>query len=538
MRTRRALWLVALALAGCDSKSTAIRDAADDPLADAQTRRDRWRFHLEEAAVDRLLDSLSTRHAPESIVFTGVTVIDPEHGTLQPNRTVHVADGVIRSVGTKGDGGAPAGARNLNGGYVLPGLVDMHVHSLVSGSQKLLLLANGVTSVRDLDGFPWLLRERDAIRRNRLLAPNLYVSGHILNAFPMDFYATVVRTPEAARLAVREQHRLGYDFIKVHNRLAVPVYRAVIDEARAVGLDVVGHVPHEIDLATAIALGQRTFEHFKGFYLDRSLELSSEDRPGLVRGQDIWICPTLCTVQMGLRGQEAVDFVDHDASARFASAFDRKRWRETYFHANDDAAKRVYAMSQAILRELVPVTNRFLAGTDTGGGYDLMIPGFALHQELRLLAQNGLPWIEALRSATCNPAVAMRREAEFGAVRAGLRADLLWLEADPMAGPEGLRAIAGVVVRGIFLSRATLDDMLERVRVIYAHTGRDLVPHEPLAAEIDALVESRLDLARRGFVHRDHQLEELAALLEHAGRSDAAARIIALRTTPAGAPVY
>lgn len=78
----------------------------------------------------------------------------------------------------------------------------------------------------------------------------------------------------------------------------------------------------------------------------------------------------------------------------------------------------------------------------------------------------------------------------------------------------------------------------ERAGTIYAHAGEDSVPHEPRGSQIDDLVRSRLDLNPGGFIHRDHQLEDLAALLEREGRSDQAERIRALRTTPAGTAVY
>jgi hypothetical protein len=108
----------------------------------------------------------------------------------------------------------------------------------------------------------------------------------------------------------------------------------------------------------------------------------------------------------------------------------------------------------------------------------------------------------------------MRREDEFGTVTETLRADLLLLDANPLSGPESLRRITGVAVRGTWLPQAALDDMLDRLRAIYDHASENLAVEEPSPQQIDSLVQSRLDLAARGFVHRDHQLEELAKLLE------------------------
>jgi len=95
------------------------------------------------------------------------------------------------------------------GKFLIPGLVDMHVHTLTSSGDYLLDLVNGVTSVREMGGFAWLLSLREQVRQSHLLAPNLYVAGTILNGFEMEWYAEVVKDPEQARALVRQQHAAG-----------------------------------------------------------------------------------------------------------------------------------------------------------------------------------------------------------------------------------------------------------------------------------------------------------------------------------------
>jgi cytosine/adenosine deaminase-related metal-dependent hydrolase len=178
------------------------------------------------------------------VAFVGVSVLNPDDQAPGPDRTVLVHEGRITAVGPRDSVAVPAGTLVVNGAgrLLMPGLVDMHVHTLERSAHMLLELANGVTSVREMDGFPWLLRQRAQVRAGKLLAPTLYVAGTILNASPMDYYATVVRTPEEARAAVRAQKAAGYDFIKVHNVMPKAVYQAIGQEAAAVDTAHGGHI--------------------------------------------------------------------------------------------------------------------------------------------------------------------------------------------------------------------------------------------------------------------------------------------------------
>src|ERR1700741_1211101 len=141
----------------------------------------------------------------------------------------------------------------------------MHVHT-ESLAEQLLRLAVGETSVRDMDGFPWMLKLRRAIESGRLLAPTPYLAGTIITSSPLSGYSVVVNTEDEARVTVRKEAACGYDFIKVHNILQQPLFDAVANEAQLVGMDLVGHIPHDISIDPALHIGHmRTVEHLKGF---------------------------------------------------------------------------------------------------------------------------------------------------------------------------------------------------------------------------------------------------------------------------------
>ena len=270
-------------------------------------RKRQLAYLADESRIDELVLKLSAKYRAQNIVIRDVTLISVSEGRAVPNQSVVVKDGRITAVGPSTSIKNARGMRTINGtgAYLIPGLTDMHVHQLVSSSQHLLNLMEGVTSVRDMDGFPWTLRMRENVRRGELLAPNMYITGQILNGAPMGFYARVVTTPEEGRAAIREDKASGFDFIKVHNIMKPEVYEAVLDEAHRQNIDVVGHIPHGIKVADAIKLGQKTMEHFKGYILDAGLTISHEDYVSATKGADIWLCPTFSTYRNYLRGVES-----------------------------------------------------------------------------------------------------------------------------------------------------------------------------------------------------------------------------------------
>jgi hypothetical protein len=268
---------------------------------------DDWGAFVQEAAVEAFMQRVSGEHRPEPLVFDHVAVVSMTNSGAQPDQRVVVDGGIIRSVGPSSRTPVPPGARVVDGRgrWLLPGLVDMHVHTFWSSSAYLLDLANGITSVREMDGFPWLLSMRSDVRAGRLLAPNLYVAGHILNGEPMGWYATVVQTPDEAWSAVARQANAGYDFIKIHNILRPEVVDAICDEARRRRMDVVGHIPHGVTVAHAIACPMRTIEHFTGYVLDLGLTLSPENYLSPTRGAEVWNTPTFYNWREHARGDDA-----------------------------------------------------------------------------------------------------------------------------------------------------------------------------------------------------------------------------------------
>jgi DNA-binding GntR family transcriptional regulator/imidazolonepropionase-like amidohydrolase len=510
LRSTRAASLLAcvvLAIAGCSqpARPPSATEASSPVLPDEP-----FGAFIDEAQVETLVAKLSREHRPETVAFEHVSVIAMTGGNPLVDQTVVVEDGVIRQVGPAASITIPANARRIagRGRFLMPGLVDMHVHTNLSSGDFLLDLANGVTSVREMNGSDWLAEQRKQVRANTLLIPNLYIAGRILASRPMSWYAQVVTTPEEARAAVRQHHAAGRDFIKVHNVVARDVYDAICAEARALGLDVVGHIPHEITVREAITCGQRTFEHFKSYINDRNLTLTREDYVAATRGAEVWNTPTFYNHRTHARGDDARRLLALP-EMQYVPARTRATWLALADIPEKPIQYEVFRLSKLIYQALRPIGARFLAGTDSGGGYPYHVPGFALHEELRIMTELGASPEDALRSATREPAVAMRRERELGTIAPGMRADLVLLRANPLAAIANLATIEAVMVRGIYLPRETLDAMLAKlaeIRRTRSYTRADL----------DAALATLAQLRASGHVLRDHMLGWLRFHLEAA----------------------
>jgi hypothetical protein len=348
----------------------------------------------------------------------------------------------------------------------------------------------------------------------------MIVTGTIIATYPMGIYAIVVETEDEARQLVRKQVGDGYDYIKIHNILPIELYDAILDEARLNDIGVVGHVPHDISVAHALGQGQETLEHLKGYINDRNLQINTDDWVTPTRSSSAWNVPTLYTHRQYARGAAARDFFASD-EARFVPIRFREQWRRTI----DDPLHEVYQTEldnrNEVIGRLLPITHRFLAGTDSGSGSEYMVPGFALHTELDMLRTAGLSALETIRSATLYAAQATGREQDFGRVAVGLRASLVLLDENPLQDPDKLRRPAGVMLRGRWFTREVLETEMNWLADLYAR--------QPNAIDADVLVTEIEQLVSEAYVFPTHQLAEIAAALVTLDHHELAGKINALQ---------
>ena len=450
----------------------------------------------------------------QSIVITGVSVIPMDRERLLPDQTVVVRGGRIAAIGPQTSVTIPAGAQRIDGAgkFLIPGLADMHAHlqsdfgylaDSLAADELMVMLANGVTTARIMIGRPLHLALRDSVNRGRLASPALILGSPQLAGRSFaepHFNGHVVGTPEQARAAVKSAKAGGYDFIKITFFISRPVYEAIVEEAAAQGIRIVGHVDPEVGLARALAAGQQV-EHLDG-YLEAVLAPSSP-LPQSVSGVYIWrrphwetldhidstrfavvagqtshakgvaafATPTLTFLKLAFGTGQADEEIRSRPDWKFLSAKSREEMagpRNAYWKDPPPEARRMRFVStrSAIVKAMADSGVKLMAGSDAPDWF--LNYGWTLHRELQNMVASGVTPYQALLSATRYPAefAALLRAgmpaAESGTVAVGRRADLVLLDANPLTDIHNTLKIHGVMAAGRWMTREGIDSALAR----------------------------------------------------------------------------
>lgn len=417
--------------------------------------------------------------------FTGVTVLTMADPLPEEGVTVVVRGDRIDDVGPDADVEIPEGAVVIpgRGAYLLPGLVDAHVHLewAPDTSEMLLYVANGVTTVRSMDGRDHLLDWAEDISAGRTLGPRIVSSGMVIDGRDRVYDETAVATtPAEGRLIVAEQAEARFRFVKVYDDLAPDVYAAIVAEAERHGMPVVGHVPDAVGVQTAVKAGQRSIEHFNDFapliaadsagatemrFLAVPVDsLAVERLAGLLVEHGVFVVPTLTAFDRAApveRMRAVLDRPEHaylhpQLTEGWAYLYYGYAFRSPEFFASLEDGERSRALVTRILhRKGVPLA----AGTDAP--LLSVEPGFALHRELARFVDAGLEPYEALRAATVTAARLLGMEREIGTIEVGKLADLLLVAGDPLEDLSTLRRPVGVMAAGRWIPRAEIDRRME-----------------------------------------------------------------------------
>jgi len=435
------------------------------------------------------------------VALEHVTVVDVERGTAVADQTVVLRDGLIQRVGPVSDVALPADIRRLNarGQFLIPGLWDMHTHSIKRSPQfhHALYIAHGVTSVRDMSGCLsandayWACpqdRHRwtdEAVRGERVsprypLQSSYQTNGgnEVPEGLPAFFRLENAAHADNMAAFYRNQ---GVDFIKTYTELTPQQFAWISRSARAHGLGIAGHRPLQISLSSALEAGQRSFEHGRLFLFEcfggaqafrnapdpiaaydanlRQRLLTERDEGACARQMrtmadaGAWWVPTLTTLRMAVTAARPA--AQNDPRLSEVPWLRRKLLWEP--DARRVAAEPLEGDGRSIHSHLFDLASRdvgrafkagvrILAGTDTTD--TLVFPGSSLHDELQMMVDAGLTPSQALRAATINAAEFAGVRATHGAIATGQAADLVLLEADPLTNIAHTRRIAGVFIAG------------------------------------------------------------------------------------------
>jgi imidazolonepropionase-like amidohydrolase len=424
-----------------------------------------------------------------SVTFINVNVIPMTSETVRPGQTVVVTDGRISKIGDVESTSVPEDSVIIDGTdrYLMPGLAEMHAHVPGLQSKDLdrvleLFVANGVTLVRGMLGQPSHLELRQKLANGEILGPRLVTSGP-------SFSGSSVTGPEQAAEMVREQHRDGYDFLKIHPGLSLAEFNAIASTANELGMPFAGHVPEDVTVEQALAAGIATIDHLDGYAV--SLLAPDKDPSGGYGGffgvflgefadetkiasiaastadAGVWNVPTESLFEHLVSDEEPRRMADRP-EMKYMSAGTVESWKEAkadFFREPLYNPARV-ARSIEVRRKLILALQRAGAGLLLGSDAPQVfnVPGFSVHQELKMLVSAGLSPFEALQTGTVYPASFLNQEDRFGTIQTGLDADLILLDANPLDDIDNSRRIHGVMLQDRWLSRQDLDRILEKLK--------------------------------------------------------------------------
>lgn len=446
------------------------------------------------------------------LAFTNVTIIDATGTHAKRDMTVVIVGNRITEIGKSGKIKVPQNAQivDAKGKFLIPGLWDMHVHAFNRELFFPMLIANGVTGVRDMFGpMPELTKQwRNEMEEGKLVGPRIYAAGPIVDG-PKPIWpgSIAVSNAEQGRQAVDSLKKRGADFVKVYSLLARDAYFAIADEAKKQNIPFAGHVPLVVKAGEASDAGQKSIEHLTGVlaacattedemmkemtelmsgadqrggpfrlmsnHTKRMLETYSDSKAKSLFARFIkngtWQVPTMIVLKN-------VTYIDDPAMAedprlKYVPPYFKQSWdpkKDFRFRNRTPESIANQKLTYQKNFEIIGAMNRagvgILAGTDLGNPY--IYAGFSLHDELALLVKAGLTPMQALQAATINPAKYLGILDQIGTIEKGKLADLVLLDADPLKDISNTQKIDSVIVRGRLFAKSDLQEMLARAEAM------------------------------------------------------------------------
>jgi imidazolonepropionase-like amidohydrolase len=399
--------------------------------------------------------------------FVDVTVIPMDRDRTLDHQTVIVRDGRIATVGPASSTNVPSDALRIDGRgkFLMPGLTEMHGHvpgqPALGAATMFLFAANGITTVRGMQGSPFHLGFREQIARGEVLGPRFYAAGPQMGAG--------IRTPEIGDSVVRAQKSAGYDLLKIQEGMPRASYDKVVATARSVGIPFGGHVPDDVGLWQALAMRQGTIDH-----LDNFMEATRDSTIAVIvaatKRAGTAVVPTMPLWEILYTPPDSATLAMRPELKYMPKTTVAAWFRTTNAggRIQGDSARQAFrATRMSILTALHRAGVPILLGTDAPQVFS--VPGFSIHREMQMMVDAGMTPFEVLQSGTRNVAAHFGTLAEAGTLEAGKRADLLLLDANPLQSVANVQRRAGVMLHGRWLPESEIQSGLAALAATYAN---------------------------------------------------------------------
>jgi len=425
-----------------------------------------------------------------AILISNVNIVDVRTGSIIENRQVIIDSGEISKISE-----SVSNTENYktaidgSGKFLMPGLAEMHAHIPQPSNSNpdiidetlFLYLSNGITTIRGMLGHPSHLELREKAKVNNILSPRIYTSSPSLNG-------NSIKTTGEAVEKVTEYKNTGYDFLKIHPGIKLEVFDAAVKTAKELDIPFAGHVPVDVGVRHAMESGYASIDHVDGFLeglvpqwanvnpnengffgygftslvnienIDELVTMSKENKVWIVSTQSLferWFAP--------ITADELLKEPEMKYMAK--TTLDNWKNRKSQYTDTEDFSESQWEQFNEIRRELIYKLQKeghgMLLGSDAPQLFN--VPGFSIHHEIEGMEKAGLTPLEIIKSGTINPAIYFGEEHNYGEVKEGLSADLILLNDNPLSDLKALKNISGVMVRGQWLSKETIDKKLEDI---------------------------------------------------------------------------
>jgi len=428
-------------------------------------------------------------YGSEVILIEQVNIIDIKTGELKQNQYIIIDEGKIQAI-QREKPDLPESATLIKGEnkFLIPGLAEMHAHipSPDWGRDNIeetlfLYLSNGVTTIRGMLGHPVHLELRQKAEVNEILSPRIITSSPSLNGF-------TVPTKEEAINRVKAYKEAGYDFLKLHPGIRLEVFNELVKTANEVDIAFAGHVSIDVGVRHAIESGYTSIDHVDGFIEglvspEKELDPNAngffgynftyevdtsqiDELVALTKEHKVWVVPTQTLFERWF-SPGATEVLASAKEMAYMPKATVENWvnsKNNLINSPDFNEAKWQAFNQ-IRRSLIYKLHKsgqgLILGSDAPQVFN--VPGFSIQHELQSMLKVGLTPLEALQIGTLNPAKFLDREGEFGEITVGASADIILLNNNPLNDLNAMKDLAGVMVRGRWLSKKMIDEKLTEI---------------------------------------------------------------------------